>query len=250
MATLPPGDVVSSALVRAALARKMKLQFANLLYGKNYLVDRKAFMAHLSQESLTLTLLRAGVVAVANPYAIPDSVSTVLSAWSLSFWRAISYTTVTRVLEEISVQCFTPRIAGALMKDVAKSSLRKYARYQCNRTIVASLIFHTAFRSAILPNAAVLIVESGLDMCRRPVRAWPACLRRSLHRFFTVLAYTSLGAALATLIEPGAVTRAGAIVGEACAYGSLGIHTVMFQDIAPVAGFFWHIANTKTLYLE
>ncbi|RHY25829.1 hypothetical protein DYB32_009025 [Aphanomyces invadans] len=245
MMTVPDDGSIPSRVLREAVLRKLEGRVSALVHGKNYLVDKKAFMAHLSQDSLTRTFLQAGVVAIANPYASPKTVSSVLSAWSLSFWRAISYTTVTRVLEDISVHYLR-----ALMKDVAKSSLRKYARYQRDKTIAASLIFHTTFRAAILPNMSVLLVEAVVDMYRLPTHRWSAFLQRSVGRFLAALAYTSIGAALATLIAPGEWTRIGANLGEAFAYGHLGMQTLMCKDIAPVAGFFWRVTNYHTMYFE
>ncbi|CAK4624172.1 hypothetical protein LEN26_018721 [Aphanomyces euteiches] len=239
----------NSSAFQDALLRKTLTQASELLYGKNYLVDQKAFMAHLRQEALFKSAIHAGVVAVLTPSRKQTSVVAFLESWALSFGRSVSYTTVTRYLEQVCIQTMDPRIARACIKDISKSAVRKFARFESKR-LVATLMFHTAFRAALLPNLAVLLVEQCIDMISLPKARWWRRFQLNCVRMLSAITGAAVGAAFGSLIAPGDGTLIGAGLGEALAYGSsLGLQMLLFKDFATTPGQLYRV-GFFTVYLD
>ncbi|KAF0698666.1 Aste57867_10760 [Aphanomyces stellatus] len=245
---MPPPPSINATLA-GSVACKGQTEVSTLLHGKNYLVDQKAFMAHLQRQSLLNTATGAWIVAVFSS-TNGVSVQGFAEAWAISFGREVSYMTTTRVLEAASVRALAPRTAGALTKNIAKSALRKYARYHQHTSVIAPLMFHTAFRTALLPNAAVLLVEQCFDMAKLPRRLWLTHFQAHVQRFLAAIAGAAVGAALGTLVAPGDGTLIGYRVGEAVAYGApLLLQMLVHREFARAPGFLWHIAGF-TVYLD
>jgi hypothetical protein len=131
--------------IAEAVLKQVQTQVLTFLNGKNYLVDQKAFMAHLRSHALLETAKKACVVAVlttinsepvytslvprqnrilprcgksshTSPSGSSSSSSLVYSlvlGWCFSFGRAVSYETVTRCLEHLCLRMMHPRIVGS-----------------------------------------------------------------------------------------------------------------------------------------
>ncbi|OQS02905.1 hypothetical protein THRCLA_04781 [Thraustotheca clavata] len=212
-------DIEPSVFLRSAL-RKADRQVQLELHGKPYLIDQKAFLAHLRADALVHTALVAGVMelqfALAKRFKQKNTgnVSVDVTPWLSNFTRAVSYTSITRLLERYSTQNLPDAITDKLVKDIFKSSLRKYCRYQ-SKVAVAQRMVTTAAKASFLSILSVFIVEE-------IVLAWKASTGHdilrgtwwNLFRALGAIAGSSLGAALGSLYEPGFGTVVGAGLGQ------------------------------------
>ncbi|OQR88545.1 hypothetical protein THRCLA_22845 [Thraustotheca clavata] len=140
--------------------------------------------------------------------------SVVILPWCTSFGRAVSYTTVCRVLEAWCVDNMPLQTADKLIKNIYKSALRKAARYH-EKTIVAKLMMITTARASLLPNLAVFLVEQLCLIAQNPdLSTFTKKTVRNAHRCVLAIIGASIGAAIGTLIEPGFGTIIGAVGGE------------------------------------
>ncbi|POM73747.1 membrane protein [Phytophthora palmivora] len=75
-----------------------------------------------------------------------------------SFGKSLSITTYVRSLEEVALRIFRPQIVSKLIKDISKSSMRKYARTS-SRMTAAALMLKTGMRANMLSHLAIFLVE-------------------------------------------------------------------------------------------
>ncbi|KAF0703778.1 Aste57867_7536 [Aphanomyces stellatus] len=220
---------------------------------KNYLVDQKTFMAHFHAQALLLTAFKSTLLQgalVFNSYVEsldldeddededelvkpkedkPVFVAPTPYEFAIkvehTFVRMISNTTMLRSLEFVSLQVLDVRMAGKLMKDVTKSALRKYGRFN-STSVTAIRIAKTSFRASILSNSAVFLVEEIVDIIKTLFGLGKKdedskFIQRLLHAtrkcLFAILG-TAVGSSVGTFLAPGKGTFIGAFVGESIGY--------------------------------
>ncbi|EQC37488.1 hypothetical protein SDRG_05091 [Saprolegnia diclina VS20] len=211
--------------------RSAKRELSRRFYGKDYLVDRRAFLAHLSADALVHTALVAGLMeahlvlvrAMTDKAAGRSSAvgactcDTFVQPWLANVGRAVSYPTITRLLEDWCIEHLTARTTGKLIKDIFLSSLRKSVRHQGERAAVARLMLPTAARAALLPALAVFVVEQGVlqwQLATAPAATYWSATWLQLLRFAGAVVGSAVGAAIGTYFEPGTGTVLGAGLGQ------------------------------------
>ncbi|KDO22064.1 hypothetical protein SPRG_12051 [Saprolegnia parasitica CBS 223.65] len=211
--------------------RSAKRELSLRFYGKNYLVDRRAFLAHLSADALVHTALVAGLMeahlvlvrALADKAAgrctAADACTcdTFVRPWLANVGRAVGYPTMTRLLEDWCIEHLTARTTGKLIKDIFLSSLRKSVRYQGQRAAIARLMLPTAARAALLPALGVFLVEQGVlqwQLATAPAATYWSATWQQLLRLVGAVLGSAVGAAIGTYIEPGTGTVLGAGLGQ------------------------------------
>ncbi|KAG9400740.1 hypothetical protein AC1031_010180 [Aphanomyces cochlioides] len=219
---------------------------------KNYLADKKAFLAHFHAQALLLTVFKAGVLhgaIVLNNYVesidvdedvdddaddlkpkeekpafvAPTPSEFVIKVQHTSV-RMVSNTTMLRSLEFVSLQVFDVRTASKLLKDTTKSAVRKYARFGSS-TVAAIRITKTAFRASMLSNTAAFLVEEIIDfvktffnLSKKEESKFIERLLLAARKCFQAIVGTAVGSAVGTFISPGKGTFVGAFVGETIGY--------------------------------
>ncbi|OQR89968.1 hypothetical protein THRCLA_09493 [Thraustotheca clavata] len=217
---------------------------------KAYLADKKAFTSHLQVQALAIQLVKSTVlqgVIVMNDYVqelnlededlddepekpafIPPTPREFIIRCQKHCIKTISNTTMLRSLEFLSIQYLEVRSAGKLVKDVAKSALRKYARNQSSLTAAVQIV-KTGAKSSILTSVAIFLVEEIIALInvlqqkikRTSDQAEKQFLQVTLvglRRCGLAIVASAAGGAVGTLIAPGRGTFIGAFVGESLAY--------------------------------
>ncbi|OQR84629.1 hypothetical protein ACHHYP_13126 [Achlya hypogyna] len=193
------------------------------LNGKDYLVDRRAFLAHLRADALVHTALASALlelhravgdrIAGRLPPTYACDCTLVLLPWLANFGRAVSYPTVTRLLEGWCLEHLGPRITGSkLVKDIFFSSLRKFCRLQ-SKELVAQRMLSTAAKASLLPTLAIFLVEQAVLLWNGAPSYGRETLRQVV-RAVGAIGGAAIGAALGSLVEPGAWTLLGAGLGQ------------------------------------
>ncbi|OQR87172.1 hypothetical protein ACHHYP_09412 [Achlya hypogyna] len=225
-----------------------------VIKGKDYLVDKKAFMAHFHAQALALQVVKSTLlqgVLVFNGYiesldleADSDDEDDEPKAEKPTFIaptptefvircqthcvKTLSNTTVLRSLEFVSLRILDVRVAGKLMKDVTKSAMRKYARHQSAVT-AARQIVKTGVRASVLGSVAIFLVEEIIAIYQAIQRKLQATAEETerqllkvtlvgLRRCGLAIVGSAAGGAVGTLVSPGRGTFIGAFVGESLAY--------------------------------
>ncbi|CAH0488717.1 unnamed protein product [Peronospora farinosa] len=183
---------------------------------------------------------------------VPPSMEEFSLTSAKSFGKSLSITTYVRSLEEVALRYFRPRITSKLIKDISKSSMRKYARTSSKITS-AALMVKTGMRANILSHLAIFLVEETQQLVIILYRHFVSKKRgkepkknlRSIEEGIqsidsdneedTMLAFVSatgrnasrsalavitggIGAAMGTAVRPGIGTMIGGTLGDSVAY--------------------------------
>ncbi|OWY90655.1 putative mitochondrial protein [Phytophthora megakarya] len=169
-----------------------------------------------------------------------------------SFGKSLSITTYVRSLEEVALRICRPQIVSKLIKDISKSSMRKYIRTR-SRMTAAALMVKTGMRANVLSHLAIFLVEEtqqlviilyrrfvsrkGGKKAKKSLRAieegvqitdsdeeedalstFVSATGRNATRSALAVFTGGVGAAVGTMVRPGLGTMIGGTLGDTLGY--------------------------------
>ncbi|CAH0516695.1 unnamed protein product [Peronospora belbahrii] len=190
--------------------------------------------------------------AVEKEEFVAPSMEEFSTASAQSFFKSLSITTYLRSLEEVALRLFRPQITSKLIKDISKSSMRKYARTSSKITS-AALMIKTGMRANMLSHLAIFLVEETQQLVVILYRYFVSRKRGSKYKknlrsieegihsngsgneedtisaFMSVTGLNAsrsalaiitggIGAAMGTAVRPGVGTFIGGTLGDSVAY--------------------------------